>query len=128
MAAPWWRWPVEVALTWLMPWRAVRTIREQREDVRLLTLMLAIDVASARDLLGKTRTREWWNSSRPLAVARAALMPWRAVEELRAQQRSFRYVADRLAAAQWQDEELAAAAPGRATAPAAAPRHLHVVR
>ncbi len=126
MAAPWWRWPVEVALTWLMPWRAVRTIREQREDVRLLTLMLAIDVASARDLLGKTRTREWWNSPRPLAIALAALMPWRAVEALRTRQRSFRYVADRLAALHRQDEELEAAAPGRVPAPA--PRHLSVVR
>jgi hypothetical protein len=41
-AAHWWQWPVEVASTWLMPWRAVRTIREQREDMRLLTQMLAL--------------------------------------------------------------------------------------
>jgi hypothetical protein len=123
VTAPWWRWPVEVVLTWLMPWRAVRTMREQREDMRLLTLMLAIDVATASEQLEETRAVGWWNRPRPVAVVLAALMPWRAVEELRSAQRNFRYVTDKLVAVH---REHGASGP----APDAAPRrrHLYVVR
>ena len=110
-------------LTWLMPWRAVRTMREQREDMRLLTLMLAIDVDTASEQLGQTRTSGWWNRPRPFAVVLAVLMPWRAVEELRAVQRNFRYVTEKLVAMHRQDK---AAEP--APAPASRPRHLYVVR
>ncbi len=119
--APWWRWPAELLLTWLMPWRAARTIREQREDMRLLTLMLAVDVATASEQIERTRASGWWNRPRPLAVVLAALMPWRAVEDLRSVQRSFRYVTAKLAAIHRQDK-----APDQAPDPR--PRHLHVVR
>ena len=108
-----------------MPWRAVRTIREQREDMRLFTLMLAIDVPTASEQLRETRARGWWNFPHPLAVVLAALRPWRAVEELRSGQRNFRYVADKLAAAYRQDDE---PEPIAGVTPAAEPRHLHVVR
>jgi hypothetical protein len=36
-----------VALAWLMPWRAVRTIREQQRDIRLLIRTVA-DVVKTR--------------------------------------------------------------------------------
>jgi hypothetical protein len=109
-----------------MPWRAARTIRQQREDMRLLILMLALDVTAAGEQLGKTRTGGWWNFPQPLAVALAALMPWRAVEDLRSGQRSFRYVTDKLVAAHQQDKD-AVASPLDMT-PTRKPRHLHVVR
>jgi hypothetical protein len=110
-------------LTWLMPWRAARTIREQREDMRLLTLMLAIDVDTASEQLGRTRASGWWNRPRPFAVVLAALMPWRAVAELRSVQRNFRYVTDKLVAVHRQDRD---AEP--TLAPVPRPRHLYVVR
>jgi hypothetical protein len=112
-------------LTWLMPWRAARTIREQREDMRLLTLMLAIDVDTASEQLGQTRADGWWNCPWPLAVMLAALMPWRAVKELRSVQRNFRYVTDKLAAIHRQDK---VPEPVPAPAPPPRPRHLYVVR
>jgi hypothetical protein len=110
-------------LTWLMPWRAARTIREQREDMRLLTLMLAIDVDTASEQLGQTRANGWWNCPRPLAVMLAVLMPWRAVAELRSVQRNFRYVTDKLAAIHRQDRT---SEPTPTLTPR--PRHLRVVR
>lgn len=110
-------------MTWLMPWRAVRTIRAQREDMRLLTLMLAMDVPAASEQLRQTRAAGWWNFPRPLAVALAALMPGRAVEDLRTHQRSLRYLTDRLAAMHQQEAGLAVGlAPHRKL------RHLYAVR
>jgi hypothetical protein len=47
MTAPW-QSVADVAAAWLMPWRAVRMIRQRGEDQRLLIRTIA-DVARERD-------------------------------------------------------------------------------
>lgn len=125
MTAAWWQWPLDVVLAWLMPWRAVRTIRGQRQDMRLLIRMLALDVLDDGEPLGQTRMGGWWNLPHPLAVGAVALMPWRAVAGLRSQQRAFHYVCDKIIVLSRQDE-----ARGRRTRLSAPPkpRHLTLVK
>lgn len=125
MTAVRWQWPLDVALVWLMPWRAVRTIRGQRQDMRLLIRMLALDELGDGESLGQTRMGGWWNLPHPLAVGAAALMPWRAVAELRSHQRAFHYVCDKIIVLSRKDE-----AHGRRTGLPAPPkpRHLTLVK
>jgi hypothetical protein len=81
---------LEFAAAWLMPTRAARAVRDVSGD--------------------------WWNLPRPVAVAAAALMPWRAVAELRSHQRAFLRVTGGLVAAH---RRYGLASPG--------PRHLRAV-
>ena len=125
MTGPWWRWPLEVATAWLMPWRAVRTIHAQDKDMRLPIRMLALYASDEDTPFSTGRMGGWWNAPHPLAVATAALMPWRAVEELRSSQRNFLYMCDAIVRAHRRDKEFRAQLGMPAEAE---PRHVHVVQ
>jgi hypothetical protein len=109
-----------VILAWLMPWRAARRIREQDQSITVLISVLALTTAGSGAPLRKVSMGGWWNRPHALAVAMAALMPWRAVGHLRSSQRALRHVSDALIA---QHEK--GGQPGDGAAPKA--RHLQLV-
>jgi hypothetical protein len=87
---------LEVVLAWLMPLRAARIIREQREDTQLLIRTLGHAVADTAEPLMRTRpdSSDWYDRPMPLAALTAILRPGRAVRKLRSADQSIAWMLD----------------------------------
>jgi hypothetical protein len=118
------RFALAVLLVWVAPWRAARTIAEQREDVRAIVGALAYAVTGdSGPLTGARPDFSGWYW-RPAAAVTACLMPWRAVRKLRTADRAILYLSDAILAQERRQRDFKAGLG----IPRERPRHLQAVK
>lgn len=90
---------LDAVLAWLMPLRAARIIRDDREHKQLLIRTLAYAVAGgAEPVMHERPDSDWYDRPMPVAALTALLRPARAVRRLRSNEEALVYMIDALLA------------------------------
>jgi hypothetical protein len=90
----------EAVLAWLMPLRAARIIREEREEKQLLIRTLACATSGSTGPVMRERPdgSDWYDRPLPVAALAALLRPARAVRKLRSNEEALVYTIDAMLA------------------------------